>query len=183
MAVLTIRDILLGQTTLDTIILRRLRASASAQKLKSKTPTSAEQTDLAFKYVFIPLSYLEKHTPSSSSANGISASATGVQPTFSLAAPTPLSTSTSFLHPDSSPDPNPRGFVCPVYAHERLYDLGPRENWRHFVQKSSFWVFGAGKSGKREGEGEFEWPEMNREVLGRMVREIAEGTRGRESRS
>lgn len=168
MAILTIRDILRGQTALDTIILRRQKTSAK--------PTP-------FKYIFIPNSYLQYPPPPSSATyaelnpttNAVSttsASASGVQPT--MTPPLPIDTGDSDVPKTSesspSPAPSPRGFLCHVLPHERLYDLGPKENWRRLMRMPLFDTWVAAKQyGDVEG---YEWPKMNSGVLERMVRDL-----------
>lgn len=127
MAVLTIRDILRGQTTLDTIILRRLNGSANSKSAP-------------FKYVFIPTSYLSSSpTPAATAVTtsaSASASASGVQPTMTPPLiPSPMNKDDPSTPPSTS---TPLGYLCHVLPHERLYDLGRRENWRRMMSRPVF---------------------------------------------
>lgn len=148
MAILTLRDILRGQTTLDTIILRRRNVSA-------KSPP--------FKYVFVPTSYLSPPlpsppahgTPGDTRTTTSSASASGVQPniTPSLApASTPApaknnepNVASTPVETSRSPSSLPNGYLCHVLPHERLYDLGRRENWRRMMNMSLFDTWSHGR--------------------------------------
>lgn len=183
MAVLTIRDILRGQTTLDTIILRRQTRAVSA-KPNTTTP---------FKYVFIPSSYLSpashpdpRRSLPASDTSLASASASGVQPTITP----PLivnkddnpntpssSSSSSLMQTDPSTTPTPVGYLCHVLPHERLYDLGRKENWRRMMRMPLFDTWSSTDRTRRSGEAllpaeRYVWPRMNPGVLERMVRDL-----------
>lgn len=189
MAVLTIRDILRGQTTLDTIILRRQTRAVSA-KPNATTP---------FKYVFIPSSYLSPASASDPDPDPIrslsasdtslapaSASASGVQPTITPPLivnkddnpNTPFSfSSSSLMQTETSTTPTPVGYLCHVLPHERLYDLGRKENWRRMMRMPLFDTWSSTDRTRKSGEAllpaeRYVWPRMNDGVLERMVRDL-----------
>lgn len=187
MAVLTIRDILRGQTTLDTIILRRQTRAVSA-KPNTTTP---------FKHVFIPALYISpasdpdldprRSLPASdTSLASASASASGVQPTITPPfivnkddnPNTPSSSSSlSLMQTDPSTTPTPIGYLCHVLPHERLYDLGRKENWGRMMRMPLFDTWSSTDRTRRSGEAllpaeRYVWPSMNPGVLERMVRDL-----------
>lgn len=185
MAVLTIRDILRGQTTLDTIILRRQTRAVSA-KPNTATP---------FKYVFIPALYLSpasasdpdprRYPPATdTSLAPASASASGVQPTITPPLvvnkddnPNTPSSSSSLMQTETSTTPTPVGYLCHVLPHERLYDLGRKENWRRMMRMPLFDTWSSTDRTRRSGEAllpaeRYVWPRMNAGVLERMVRDL-----------
>jgi hypothetical protein len=117
MAALCIYNILLGQTSVESYI------PSSANNNKSKNNKKHVQ-----RYIRIP-SLTKHHTDHQPSASGVSTTTT----TNETSSDEPDTLDTPRGTDDASP-----GCVYEVLPHERLYDLGRRENVRTFLRRPLF---------------------------------------------